>query len=1525
MSGLEIPSFIIGLSGLIAVFEKGFEVWRVIRKADDFGDDVADWMCKLEMEFFRFQTWWTALEHLAITNKSSHSILNVPLQSSPLQVTLDKQFGKPIIDAATSVLRLLEKIEGILQSNGVLVIMKAEPFATDDGVDLGEQTTKARQRLKRFANELLKHTSWTTRIKHSTSPWKDDSDKTALDDSLESIIYWNNTLYSILPQNIRDSILELGIAGYALDSSDNIKDVVNLSDDRNGTLSQSARLMTIRQRFKDGPDSSKDMAAIIHQMELKENAFEGLVAANVFKGCQYTIAQHTSAGGEITRVLVEWIPIPKDFDTYKLAHSRMAQISYTLQQIGESSAIQPLPVLGFVEFGGARSFGLVSTLPRNVTSSTRVYTLHDMLSGGAEIGGGKQVRSASAACSSQFESASAAGVEADEARSNSAPLDLSIPIIGGFAISRPDSPTELSISASVEDTEIVYLHPDIRKRLKGGSKQTGSEQRFQRIHDIYAVGLLLVEIGYWRSIARIAESGSKGSNSDSMSPEQFKEAVVKKCRSDLAFWAGETYRDIALRCLLAGEPGGVQAEDDAAGLNNFFTGKRDKKVLFTCSLETSCRFGSLVRDDLEGRMADWGGTLPEDQLFHIAAQRGPFSREQLGDSMRTQSPIPEDFNMLSIYYGPDDDLEILQVVVAASKGTNPAGGLLQGVPLDHLPLTIQDAITVTRGLNLQYLWVDALCIIQDSNDDKEKELKNMHSFYENSYVTISVTARDSSEGFLDTQFGNVGSVPYVLPDGQLGSLWIEVHPFFDPDLSKIERRAWTLQERLLSPRILYYSNDPSILAWDCASLLDAYGGDKPCRGTKPLHWQLGRLHDRVTISEHLDDSDHELTAEIHAEWRGLTSQFTRRELSFELDTFHALASLAAKFHAALPKDHVYAAGLWLDPSQGYKNFVYSLGWFSLHDELYQTSEYVAPSWSWASVRGPLFVNSPYGVPPEPMCSILRYCPKLKSSKLPYGQLLEGTFLEIQGILRQVRCGFTNSQQDDYEEEEKESGEEDEDEEGQYPRLNHGSFDTKQLASQHQTNGLLWYLLLSGNQGLFLDSVQGPGGAKNVFRRIGVTSEVIGSTSCLYRLNAIKYMTYIMASINGPPSVDFTNFSHTNLPSPSSIRLLSFVKRPRQVSPPSIFGEPLLECFLETVDINKTPEFDLISSTWGNPDSADPGGIDEYGPMHRYPIAIDGKIMFLPKNIYEALKMARKINDPVEQRSEPFSETELMSAVDMNHLPKVQSLLEQGAHIHAQDCYGKTAIHHAAQNRHFDIINILLDYGASMKIIDSYGRTPMDYFTYTEPKEWEKIEEIAYKMQQSPEERELAPVPEVVRVGRPMWIDAVCMDQGNADERASHASLMTQIYGRAHSVIAWVGIQDDDTKLAPEAILSTLLLESKDMDEVMSDEICPAASVGYPKMPSDEEKSSIVRFLRRSWFERPDLIHEVAFGRAITVYCGADSLPLSHIMQFLRTEAYSGTYLPSDLEIWSLLGSRISKKRRSLDSVGGQKKMRRNEI
>ena len=93
----------------------------------------------------------------------------------------------------------------------------------------------------------------------------------------------------------------------------------------------------------------------------------------------------------------------------------------------------------------------------------------------------------------------------------------------------------------------------------------------------------------------------------------------------------------------------------------------------------------------------------------------------------------------------------------------------------------------------------------------------------------------------------------------------------------------------------------------------------------------------------------------------------------------------------------------------------------------------------------------------------------------------------------------------------------------------------------------------------------------------------------------------------------------------------------------------------------------------------------------------------------------------------------------------------------------------------------------------------------------------------------------------MWIDAICIDQSNLEERSSHASLIAQIYCRASSVIAWVGVQNDETKLAPDAILSILRADGKDPDEIMSDESPHAALLntmqGY-------HRSSVIVILSR---------------------------------------------------------------------------------
>ncbi|KAI9713253.1 MAG: hypothetical protein M1820_001240 [Bogoriella megaspora] len=75
---------------------------------------------------------------------------------------------------------------------------------------------------------------------------------------------------------------------------------------------------------------------------------------------------------------------------------------------------------------------------------------------------------------------------------------------------------------------------------------------------------------------------------------------------------------------------------------------------------------------------------------------------------------------------------------------------LEGLPIDKIPRTIKDAIEATRLLGLEYLWVDSFTIIQDDDEDWEREAANMAVIYSNSLCTMAVLGdRTSQSGFLD--------------------------------------------------------------------------------------------------------------------------------------------------------------------------------------------------------------------------------------------------------------------------------------------------------------------------------------------------------------------------------------------------------------------------------------------------------------------------------------------------------------------------------------------------------------------------------------------------------------------------------------------------------------------------------------------------------------------------------------------------------------------------------------------------------
>lgn len=125
--------------------------------------------------------------------------------------------------------------------------------------------------------------------------------------------------------------------------------------------------------------------------------------------------------------------------------------------------------------------------------------------------------------------------------------------------------------------------------------------------------------------------------------------------------------------------------------------------------------------------------------------------------------------------------------------------------IETLSTTFRDAVMVTRHLGFQYLWIDSLCIIQDSKDDWLKESSLMQEYYKNAILTIAAdSGAGDHEGFLNKPRPCKTAaikLPYWKNDTQADFVYARPrmeNPFSDK--TPLSARCWTLQEsRSLCP------------------------------------------------------------------------------------------------------------------------------------------------------------------------------------------------------------------------------------------------------------------------------------------------------------------------------------------------------------------------------------------------------------------------------------------------------------------------------------------------------------------------------------------------------------------------------------------------------------------------------------------------------------------------------------------------------------------------------------------------------
>ncbi|KAK8226991.1 heterokaryon incompatibility protein-domain-containing protein, partial [Phyllosticta capitalensis] len=239
---------------------------------------------------------------------------------------------------------------------------------------------------------------------------------------------------------------------------------------------------------------------------------------------------------------------------------------------------------------------------------------------------------------------------------------------------------------------------------------------------------------------------------------------------------------------------------------------------------------------------------------------------------------------------------------------------LRRIPSGLLPQTFYDAVKVTRGLGLKYLWIDSICIIQGDENDWCREAGRMFDVYRGSKVTLAaVSGKDSRAGLRTTTIKQQTHMVANLHLGQFTyPLYFRPHhylwwPVTGQEMHTLNTnvplltRAWTYQERMISPRILFFTESEVIFQCACEMRISRApkqkAVDKNTETTQSLSHKEGFTEELVKTQQ---------------TWREfIVWDYSILNLTNPRDKLAALGAIAEQFQRVRPGAR-YLAGLWSD-------------------------------------------------------------------------------------------------------------------------------------------------------------------------------------------------------------------------------------------------------------------------------------------------------------------------------------------------------------------------------------------------------------------------------------------------------------------------------------------------------------------------------------------------------------------------------------------------------------------------------------
>ncbi|KAK0663642.1 Serine/threonine-protein phosphatase 6 regulatory ankyrin repeat subunit C [Lasiodiplodia hormozganensis] len=292
----------------------------------------------------------------------------------------------------------------------------------------------------------------------------------------------------------------------------------------------------------------------------------------------------------------------------------------------------------------------------------------------------------------------------------------------------------------------------------------------------------------------------------------------------------------------------------------------------------------------------------------------------------------------------------------------------------------------------------------------------------------------------------------------------------------------------------------------------------------------------------------------------------------------------------------------------------------------------------------------------------------------------------------------------------------------------------------------------------------------------------------------------------------------------------------------------------------------------------------------------------------------------------YDKTALHIMAELGRVDAVRALLKRKASVESKDMFGETPLHYAAENGEYKIVELLVRAGADINATDDEQRIPVTCALQAKRKEWEET----VKFLQDPEFRQsvlMCPERDNNRKGPEefIWIDALCINQDDLEERSAQVKIMPQVYGKAQSVLVWLGNMKNfsDRSGGNYDEFKSLTVAMKRMNSEAGDveslkrkwrSSLRAFTRGDEKMPEDgifsrEEIAQITHWLTRSWFTRAWVVQELALAKKIKMFAAEFEFSWSEVLQFLCLLFHVGYFDPASF--W-----RMDDGTKTEDCVGG---------